>query len=293
MVDLSICCLLHNSRNTRAGNLESFFVHLSEIERRLRVQTERVVLVDDRTNDGTLDIARQHSNPDLFKFTDFSYAKNLLLERATGEWVLMTEPDMRYKIEPVAEIFRRRKNFQKYKCIEAFQCVHSPDENFVHNRYYLFMKPLLRFQGLVFETLMAYPHESIVLDVEIGDHYTRKRQDRMQDARKLYEKELDMMRRDDMNGDHEKLYWRAIRYSELGLMDCISSEEMDRLIVSLLERAIQEKKDFGPAYFELAKQHNHMGRMNDAIKAARDGSDLSGYEPCMEFFLYLSPKGEA
>ncbi|OGJ21340.1 hypothetical protein A3K73_01190 [Candidatus Pacearchaeota archaeon RBG_13_36_9] len=283
MADLSICCLLYNSQITRAGTLEGFFNHLSELESVARVKAERVVFVDDRTSDGTLDIARQHCNPKLFTFTDFSSARNILLDSAKSEWVLMAEPDMRFNISAVVDVVKNRKRFRGYKCVEAFQCVHSPGEPFAKNLYYLLMSPSLRFHGIVFETTKAYPHERVILSTEIGDHFIRKREDRMRDYKGLCDQEIHELMSKTETNDPIGAYWRAMRYSEIGLIDCLPKEKMDLLVVSLLQRAIELKEDFGPAYFELARQHFYMGRKDIALATATKGYEKSRYESCLNF----------
>ena len=57
---------------------------------------EVVLGVDDKTTDRTGQIATDYGAQTVFQFTwrnDFSYARNLALDRATGDWTLVIDPD--------------------------------------------------------------------------------------------------------------------------------------------------------------------------------------------------------
>lgn len=288
---ITIGTLLHNSAVTRAGTLDGFFNHLSEIARianKARIDAEILALVDDRTTDDSAATAGAYCNPEFFKFTNFAEARNLQLAHAHGQWAFMAEPDMRYDEEYVEMIFNSLNRCNDIRVIEAWQCVHSPGDRFVNNLYYLLVRPTVKYVGHVFETVKVFPHEMALLDIKVGDHFTSKRSERMSKAEPLYRQELaelDACR--DENPD--ELYWRAMRYNELGLMDCIPKEVMDQKIVTLLEQAIKTKPDFGPAYFELAKQHLYMGRKKEAKETAIKGHTMSGYERCLDFLAQVYP----
>lgn len=283
MADISICCLLYNSQNTLAGRLDDFFKHLENIESAAGIKAEKIIRVDSKTSDNTFNIAKQYSNPKLFTFEDFSSARNLLLDNAKSEWVVIVEPDMRYDINNVASIIKSRKDFKKYKSIEAYQYVHKPNEPLINNLYYLLMRPTLRFHGFIFETTKVYPEETLIVPIKIGDHFMREQSERMQGYKELCDKEIRELKKRIKFKDHQELYWGAMRYSELGLNDCLSNEEMDKGVVSLLQKAISIKPDFGSAYFELAKQHLHMNRIKEALAVANKGYKVSYYKGCLDF----------
>lgn len=286
MTDISIACLLHNAEESRAGSLDKFFRHIAQIEKRSGVSTERVVLVDDRTTDRTVQIAQRYCTPALFHFEDFSQARNLLLERAQGEWIFLAEDDMRYRVGVIANFLNGTKRLEGYKCVETFQRIVHPDRPAVDNLYYLLLKkdPSVRFQGLVFESLRIFPHELDRDPIIVGDHYMQALDSRMTDARPLVARELQQLDAQKETANAEESYWIAMRYNELGLMDCLPKKKMDKVVVSLLERAIALKEDFGPAYFELAKQHLFMQRNVKALQAAKQGYDKSGYKMCLDLF---------
>ena len=57
---------------------------------------EIVVVVDDRTNDGTAEIARRHTDHVLVRpFTDFATARNAGIATAKGDWILHIDADER------------------------------------------------------------------------------------------------------------------------------------------------------------------------------------------------------
>jgi glycosyltransferase involved in cell wall biosynthesis len=57
---------------------------------------EIVVVIDDRTTDGTEEIARRHTDRVYVEpFTDFARQKNSAIEKATGEWLLIVDADER------------------------------------------------------------------------------------------------------------------------------------------------------------------------------------------------------
>jgi len=149
------------------------------------------------------------------------------------------------------------------------------------------MTPALRFHGLVFETAKAYPHEILTIPIKIGEHFMRKRSERMQDYKKPCEQEIEKLKSKKGSNDPEELYWGAMRYSELGLNDCLSNEEMDKRVTSSLQKAITIKSDFGPAYFELAKQHLHMDRIKQALATADRGYKASHYKGCLDFLMQI------
>lgn len=279
MTNVTIGCLLHNSESTKAGSLEDFFQNLDGIESKAGIKAERVFLLDEKTSDRTEDIARKYCNPTKFSFENFSQARNLLLERAGTEWVLMVEPDMRYDEEAVAKIIKERDSLGSYKCVEAFQTYRFPNRS-SQNFYYILISSSLRFDGLVFETLMAYPHQTLRIPVNISDHFTAEDvKNRNYDANEACRKELVLLEGRSKSSDPAELYWAAMRYNELGLTDCFSREEMDVYVTSLLEKALAIDQTFGPAYYELAKQHLYMGRNDDVLRSANLGIE-NGYSPC-------------
>ncbi len=113
-----------------------------------------------------------------------------------------------------------------------------------------------------FTKFVYYPDRAAV-------HYVEAYSVRMERARPLYTKELKML--EETPDDPEKLYWAAMRYGEFAMTGCIKMQEVDGIIVDLFQRAISS--NFGPAYFELAKQHFYMKRKDEAIETAREGLD--------------------
>lgn len=278
MTDISICCLLHNSEWTRAGHLTEFFKHIDVIERASKLNVEKISQVDDRTTDKTNLIAQCYSDTNTFKFSDYSQAKNELLRMAKGDWILMVEPTMRYKLDNVVNLMRRALR-SDYKCIEAWQRIIEPDRQLPNNLYCLLIKNDQRFEGLAFETLRIFPHENDRVPVLIGRNYMEPQALRLQNAKSLYEKELEQLAALKTD-DPKELYWAAKRYGELDLMECIEKKWADQAIVGLLEKAIELKPDFGPAYFELAVQHFYMKRKELAFETARKCFD---YKLCRAF----------
>jgi hypothetical protein len=111
----------------------------------------------------------------------------------------------------------------------------------------------------------------------------RKMEDRRRGYKALCDQEIQALKSKEGTNDPAELYWNARRYSELGLSDCLSPEEMDKRVVSLLQRAIELKEDFGPAYFDLARQNLYMDRTDEALEIATKGHKKSHYEACLKF----------
>lgn len=87
MASLSLCAIALNEAALIGGMLESVQGLADEI----------VLGVDSRTTDETCEIADQYGAKG-FAFDwcdDFSYARNLTLERATGDWILVLDADER------------------------------------------------------------------------------------------------------------------------------------------------------------------------------------------------------
>jgi hypothetical protein len=288
MADISIGCLLYNSEVTRAGRLDGFFRHIDDIAGKSGVDAEMVVLVDDKTTDSTMSIARDFCNPSEYHFEHFSQAKNLLLDKATSEWVLMTEPDLRFNEGVVPEIIGGRGEFSEYKCVEARQAIHLPGKPHFQNLYCILLRPELRFNGYAYDTVRAYPHEIARLGVEIGDHFMKKRDEHNTHATSMCARELEELEVVLATGSAEELYWGSFRYFEFGSLGILPGDEADGKCVAMLEKAISLKPDFGPAYFDLAMQYHHMGIIGEALAVAQKGAEI-GYSLCSELVPALMP----
>jgi glycosyltransferase involved in cell wall biosynthesis len=288
--DLTIGCILYNEENTRAGRLEDFFTNIEEVENEIGSDTQRIVLVDDKTTDRTFEISRRFTTPEYYHFENFSQAKNLLLEKSKGKIVFIPEADMRYIPKAIKGLFKTMQKEENMKSLEAMQKVVRSDHDPVHNFYYLFLRnsPEVRFQGLDFDTVRGvYPHEIKKTDIIIGTHFMEPYKTRMESARNFIDKELKELGTKRDIEDPIELYWTSMRYSELGLMGSLDNDSADKMQVELLSKAIRLKVDFGPAYFELAKQHLHMGRGNQARRVANKGIESTGYGLCNDILKYL------
>lgn len=73
--------------------------------RRLRFADEVIVVVDDRSRDGTQDVAEQcGARVSVERFETFSQLKNAALARASGEWALVVDADERVTLPLQKEI---------------------------------------------------------------------------------------------------------------------------------------------------------------------------------------------
>lgn len=102
-------CLLMIVRDEREN--------VSELLPALASRFDEVVIADTGSSDGTLDVARKHTDKVYsFEWTDdFSAARNFALERAESDWILWLDADDRISPEDVMKIRRRldgeRKGF--------------------------------------------------------------------------------------------------------------------------------------------------------------------------------------
>jgi len=77
--------------------------------------TDEIIIVDAKSQDATLDIARKYTNKIYTRAWDYSYAKqrNFGLKYCRGEWILQIDPDERITAKLKAEIQKTLKNPQK------------------------------------------------------------------------------------------------------------------------------------------------------------------------------------
>lgn len=87
MTRLSLCAIAKDEQQMLPGMLSSVFGQADEL----------VIGVDTRSTDRTAAIARQYGAVviDVEWRDDFSYARNLTLEAATGDWILVLDADER------------------------------------------------------------------------------------------------------------------------------------------------------------------------------------------------------
>lgn len=96
MPRLTLCAIARDEQEMLPGLLSSVY----------GLADEMVIGVDTRTTDRTRQIARQYSARvvDVDWRDDFSYARNLTLEAATGDWVLVLDADERLLVAGTAVV---------------------------------------------------------------------------------------------------------------------------------------------------------------------------------------------
>lgn len=87
MTRLSLCTIAKDEQQMLPGLLSSVYGHADEL----------VIGVDTRSTDRTAKIARQYGAHivDVEWCDDFSYARNLTIDAATGDWILVLDADER------------------------------------------------------------------------------------------------------------------------------------------------------------------------------------------------------
>ena len=141
---LSLCMIVKNEEINLPRCLDSVKDYVDEI-----------IIVDTGSTDKTIEIAKQYTNKVIESpwCNDFSYSRNVSLEYATGDWILVLDADEYIENPKVLKKDIKRKKVDAYfttiRCFESNKSLlHHVDD---YNVRLFRNKPLYKYHGIVHE----------------------------------------------------------------------------------------------------------------------------------------------
>lgn len=252
MASISLCMIAKNEERWIAQAINSVRPIISEI-----------ILVDTGSTDRTVEIVKSLGGQTYFMpwKDDFSAPRNLSLQHATGDWVLILDADEAIAQRDLQELVRLTQDTTR--CVEFLQRHYSDDHRLSDFRPIVGEYPEWeKGQGGYFESncVRMFPNHA-------GIHYRGK-------VHELVEHSIRDI------GKHQ-IVRTDVRIHHYGHISEVKKEkDKSRIYTPLGQAKVREKPKDWKNFFELGVEHNNNGRLQESVDAFKIAAKMNpGYTP--------------
>lgn len=188
---LSLCMIVKNEEKNLSASLDS-----------IKPIADEIIIVDTGSKDKTLEIAKKYADL-LIQIPwddDFSKARNISLEEATGEWILVMDADEIFcqeDMEALKEIILQKQEYEGFfiKVINRKKQIFGEEEESFSALRLFKNRKTYRFSGAIHEQIgYSIPSEKLAFTsiriIHQGHHNPAKNKERSKRNIRILEKEL-------------------------------------------------------------------------------------------------------